>query len=499
MRKVLVANRGEIALRIIRACHELGLAAVAVYSDADAGALHARAADEAYRLGPAPSTESYLRIDRLIEIARQSGADAVHPGYGFLAERAEFARACLDAGLIFVGPPPGAVEAMGDKVRARQAVIAHGVPTVPGTTEEVADLAEAAAVAERIGYPVMLKAAAGGGGKGMRVVGRPDELEAALRQASNEARAAFGHGGLYVEKLLTEVRHVEIQVLADAHGNVIHLGERECSIQRRHQKLIEEAPSAALDPELRARMGEAAVAAARSVGYVNAGTVEFLLTPEREFYFLEMNTRLQVEHPVTELVTGIDLVQAQMRVAAGEPLPWRQADIALRGHAIECRLSAEDPRNGFLPSIGRVRAVREPSGPGVRVDSALYPGLEVSLYYDPMLAKLIVWAPTREGAIARMQRALGEVRVLGIATNVDFHRAVMADARFRAGELSTAYLDTPPPLPEAGAAETAAAVAAALLEHARRSHPATALSVATGATETSNWRVAGRLHALRRL
>ena len=468
--KVLVANRGEIAVRIIRACRELGIATVAVYSEADRRAPHVFAADEAVLIGPAPAAESYLRIDTLVDVARDRGCDAVHPGYGFLAERAPFARAVEEAGLTFVGPPAAAIEAMGDKTRARTAMTEAGVPVVPGTAEALADADQARGVAEDVGYPVMLKAAAGGGGKGMRVVREPGELVSAYEAASREAEAAFGDGSVYVEKFLDGPRHIEIQVLADHHGTVLHLGERECSIQRRHQKMIEEAPSAVVSPELRQEMGEAAVAAARAVDYRNAGTVEFLYQ-DGAFYFLEMNTRIQVEHPVTELVTGVDLVQWQLRVAAGEPLSLAQEDVTWSGHAIECRITSEDPDHGFLPSSGRIELLAIPSGPGVRWDGGIQEGDEVSLFYDPMLAKLVVHAPSREAAIARMLRALGELRVVGVETSAPFHRRVLQEADFRAGEIDIRYLEKHPELVEQApqpASLRAAALAAALLAEEER-------------------------------
>jgi acetyl-CoA carboxylase, biotin carboxylase subunit len=470
LEKVLIANRGEIALRVVRACRELGMTSVAVYSDADRHAPHVLAADEAVRLGPAPAAESYLRIDALLDAARARGCDAIHPGYGFLAERAPFARAVEEAGLTFVGPPAHAIDAMGDKTRARQAMMDAGVPVVPGTARPLADLDEAGAVAADVGYPVMLKAAAGGGGKGMRVVSEPGELAAAFESASREALGAFGDGSVYIERFLMGPRHIEIQVLADAHGNTIHLGERECSIQRRHQKMIEEAPSPAVDPDLRGRMGRAAVAAAEAVGYQNAGTVEFLVQ-DGEFFFLEMNTRIQVEHPVTELVTGLDLVQWQLRIAGGEPLDVRQDQVRWRGHAIECRITSEDTTRGFLPSTGRIELLQHPSGPGVRWDGGVQEGDEVSLYYDPLLAKLIVHGPTREQAIRRMARALSELRVVGVETSAPFHRRVLLEPDFRAGRLDIRYIELHPELLDVGPgpeAVQAGAVAAALLAEEER-------------------------------
>jgi acetyl-CoA carboxylase, biotin carboxylase subunit len=474
LEKVLIANRGEIALRVVRACREMGIRSVAVFSEADRHAPHVLAADEAVLLGPPPAAQSYLRIERLLEAAHARGCDAVHPGYGFLAERAPFARAVEDAGLVFVGPPASAIDAMGDKTRARQAMLAAGVPVVPGTAHALADADEAAAVAEEVGYPVMLKAAAGGGGKGMRIVVHQDELAPAFESAAREAQAAFGDGSVYIERYLDGPRHIEIQVLADAHGAIVHLGERECSIQRRHQKMIEEAPSPVVDADLRERMGGAAVAAARAVGYRNAGTVEFLLQGG-EFFFLEMNTRIQVEHPVTELVTGVDLVQWQLRVAGGERLSFGQEDVRWLGHAIECRITSEDPHHGFLPSTGRIDLLQVPSGPGVRWDGGVLEGDEVSLFYDPLLGKLIVHASTRELAIERMTRALSEFRVAGVETSAPFHRRVLEEADFRAGRIDIRYIEHHPALLEREPAEAtlqACALAGALLadeERQRRS------------------------------
>jgi acetyl-CoA carboxylase, biotin carboxylase subunit len=488
--KILVANRGEIALRVIRAAHELGVKAVAVYSEADRLAPHVLAADEAYLIGPAPSAQSYLRGDVLIDVAQRSGAEAIHPGYGFLSERAPFIQAVRDAGLVFIGPSPEAVTAMGDKTAARSRMIDAGVPVVPGTKEALADAAEARRVAGEIGYPVLLKAAAGGGGKGMRVVQTEEEIERAFLAAGNEAQAAFGDRSVYIEKYLEGPRHIEIQLLADRHGNTLHLGERECSIQRRHQKLIEEAPSAVLTPEERSAMGAMAVAAARAVSYEGAGTVECLYQ-NGEFYFLEMNTRIQVEHPVTELVTGVDLVQWQIRIAAGEKLPFTQDDVRWEGHAIECRITSEDPANSFLPSTGRIQNLVVPSGPGVRWDGGIVPGFEVGLSYDPMLAKLIVHAPTRIQAIERMKRALLELRVEGVDTAVPFHLRVMDEPDFRAGRLDIRYLDkheeVMSPRPDEELLR-AAALAAALLEEERRNQRAVPRVQASASAGGSAWR-----------
>jgi acetyl-CoA carboxylase, biotin carboxylase subunit len=439
--KVLIANRGEIALRVIRACQELGIKTVAVYSEADARAPHVREADEAVLIGPAPSRESYLRGDKIIEAAKATNAQAIHPGYGFLSEREWFARAVRDAGVVWIGPPAEAIAAMGSKTAARALAIENDVPIVPGTIEPLENAKEAEALARKFGYPILLKAAAGGGGKGMRVVSTPKELASALDAARREAKAAFGDDAVYLEKFIAQPRHVEIQILADSHGNVLSLGERECSVQRRHQKMIEEAPSVAVTPELRRRMGETAVRAARAAGYVNAGTCEFLLDQSRDFYFLEMNTRLQVEHPVTELVTGIDLVQWQLRIAAGEKLPFKQEEIVPRGWAMECRITSEDAANNFLPSTGRIEHLHLPSGPGVRWDGGVESGSDVGLYYDPMLAKLIVWGADREQAVTRMRRALVDLIILGIETSRDFHVRVMDDHEFRRGAIDIQWLE----------------------------------------------------------
>ena len=442
-RKVLVANRGEIAVRIVRALREAAVPSVAVYSDADRASLAVQMADEAVRIGPSPASDSYLRADNIIDAARKAGADAIHPGYGFLSENADFAEACEAAGIVFIGPPASVIRQMGSKTAARQLAIAAGAPVVPGTESAIQDLDAARETARGLGYPVLLKAAAGGGGRGMRRVDREPELEAAIRDASSEALRSFGNGEVYIEKLVMEPRHIEIQVLGDRHGHLIHLGERECSIQRRHQKVIEECPSPVMaeHPDLRLRMGEAALNIARTAGYRNAGTVEFLVDRDCKFYFLEMNTRLQVEHPVTELVTGLDLVQWQLRIAAGEALTVRQEDVTWNGSAVECRIYAEDPDHQFMPSPGRITRLREPAGPGVRLDSGVYEGWNVPLDYDPLLAKLAVWAPTRAAAVARMRRALLEYEIGGIRTNREWFGEIMLDEAFRAGTLSTAFLD----------------------------------------------------------
>jgi acetyl-CoA carboxylase biotin carboxylase subunit len=439
--KVLVANRGEIAVRIIRACREMGIRSVAVFSEADRSALHVRLADEAHSIGPPPSSESYLRIERVVQAAEASGADAVHPGYGFLAENADFARACEERGLVFIGPRSETIALMGEKTAARREAVAAGVPVVPGTLEPLADDQALAREAARIGYPIMLKAAAGGGGKGLRLVKSESELSSALARARSESQTAFGDDAVYLEKAIVRPRHIEIQVLADAHGSTLHLFERECSVQRRHQKVIEESPSPFVTPELRHRMGALAVALAARVGYVGAGTLEFLVDEERNPYFLEMNTRLQVEHPVTEEVTGIDIVETQIRVARGEPLPFGQADVEQRGHAIECRVYAEDPTAGFLPSPGRIAGLRVPGGPGVRDDSGVYEGWEVPVHYDPLISKLIVRAGTRDAAIQRMQRALSEYRVLGIETTLPFFERALRHPAFVAGDTDTSFVE----------------------------------------------------------
>jgi acetyl-CoA carboxylase biotin carboxylase subunit len=419
----------------------MNIATVAVYSDADRGALHARMADEAIYIGPAPSRESYLAIDKIIRVAQRISAEAIHPGYGFLAENANFAQACQDSGITFIGPSPGAIALMGSKVESRRTVSRFGVPMVPGTMDPIAGENDARSIAQSLGYPVMLKASAGGGGKGMRLLHSEAELSSALSGAIAEAMAAFGDGAIYMEKFVEEPRHIEIQVLADQYGNSVYLGERECTIQRRHQKVIEECPSPIVDPDLRERMGRAALNVVRAADYTNAGTVEFLVDRNREFYFLEMNTRLQVEHPVTELVTGYDLVKEQIRIAAGAKLPFSQEDVVMKGAAIECRIYAEDPENNFFPSPGTIRMLQTPSGPGVRDDSGVYEGWTVPIEYDPLISKLVTWGPTRDDAIQRMQRALGEYRVEGIETNLNFFRQVLDDSAFRNGQFDTSFIE----------------------------------------------------------
>jgi acetyl-CoA carboxylase biotin carboxylase subunit len=440
-KKVLVANRGEIAVRIIRACREMGIETVAVFSEADRVALHVRQADEAYAVGPAPSRDSYLRIDRILEVARKTGAEAIHPGYGFLAESAEFAGACEAAGVVFIGPKSETIALMGEKTSARREAVAAGVPVVPGTLEPLADDLAIARAAEGIGFPLMLKAAAGGGGKGLRFVARAEDLEAATARARSEASSAFGDDRVYIERAVLGPRHIEIQVLADNHGNAVHLFERECSIQRRHQKVIEESPSPFVTPEMRERMGALAVALVKRVGYVNAGTLEFLVDQDRNPYFLEMNTRLQVEHPVTEMVTGEDLVKLQIRIAQGETLPFKQEDLRQRGHSIECRVYAEDPDHGFLPSPGRILALRPPGGPGVRDDSGVYEGYEVPIHYDPLISKLSVYGYSRRDAILRMRRAVSEYKVLGIKTTLPFFERVLHHPGFLAGDYDTSFVE----------------------------------------------------------
>ncbi len=507
-KKVLIANRGEIALRVIRACQELGIKTVAVYSEADVRAPHVREADEAVLIGPPPSSQSYLLGDKIIEAAKLTKAEAIHPGYGFLSEREWFARAVRDAGIVWIGPPAEAIAAMGSKTAARTLAVANGVPVVPGTTEPLENAKEAEKIAKKFGYPVLLKAAAGGGGKGMRVVTEPKELSAALDAARREAKAAFGDEAVYLEKFVTRPRHVEIQILADSHGNVLSLGERECSVQRRHQKMIEESPSVAVTPEIRKRMGETAVRAARAAGYVNAGTCEFLLADSGEFYFLEMNTRLQVEHPVTELVTGIDIVQWQLRIAAGERLPFRQEEIVPKGWAFECRITSEDASNNFLPSTGRIHHLHLPSGAGVRWDGGVESGSEVGLYYDPMLAKLIVWGADRAQAVTRMRRALVDLIILGVETSRDFHIRVMDDDEFQRGAIDIQWLERKlasilerPPSAES---VRVAAIAGAML--AERDKAARATSTDSGSAAfpagrrdgaPDSWKQAARGEALR--
>ena len=440
-RKILIANRGEIAVRIARACREMGITPVAVYSDADRAALHVRLSGEAYPIGPAPSRESYLRIDKIIDVARRAECDALHPGYGFLAENLELARACTEGAITFIGPSPEAMERLGSKTAARQHAARAGVPIVPGVAEPIENPQDAGRIAQELGYPVLLKAVAGGGGKGMRLVADASQMASAWRDATSEALNAFGDAHVYLERYLERPRHIEIQIFGDSYGHVVHLGERECSIQRRHQKVLEESPSPFMTPELRRSMGEAAVKLAGEAGYANAGTVEFLVDAARSFYFLEVNTRLQVEHPVTEMVTGLDLVKLQIRVAAGEQLPFTQNDVTLSGHAIECRLYAEDPDNNFFPSPGVIVSRSAPAGPGIRLDDGVYEGFTVSAEYDPLLSKLIAWGSDRAEAIARLERALAEYSVTGIKTNAGLFRNILQDPQFVSGEIFTRWLD----------------------------------------------------------
>jgi acetyl-CoA carboxylase biotin carboxylase subunit len=505
-KKIVIANRGEIAVCVMCACHELGIATVAVYSEVDRAALHVREADEAYLIGPAPAAESYLRMDKILDVAKRTGADAIHPGYGFLSENAKFAQACADAGVKFIGPSSQAMEMMGSKTRARREMEKAGVPFVPGTSRGLASAEEGALVAERIGYPVMLKAAAGGGGKGMRLVHTRAELRTALESAQSEAQRSFGDGEVYIEKAIVNPRHIEMQVLADEHGNTVWLGERECSIQRRHQKVLEESPSPIVDSDMRRRMGEVAVKVAQAANYTNAGTVEFLVDQEKKFYFLEMNTRLQVEHPVTELTTGLDLVHLQIRIAAGEKLPFGQADVEIRGHAIECRIYAEDPDKNYFPSPGKITMLLEPSGPGIRRDSGMYEVWSVPIDYDPLLAKLIGYG---KQAMMRLERALSEYFVAGIKTNISLFQRILRDADFQSGKLDTGYLDRL--LVKAGAPiassttetdlktmETISTIAAgmfAVLDPA--SQPGKNGNAESAAAVSSNWKQKGRSEALR--
>ncbi|HTT77261.1 MAG TPA: acetyl-CoA carboxylase biotin carboxylase subunit [Candidatus Binataceae bacterium] len=503
-KRILIANRGEIAVRVIRACRDLGVETVAVFSEADRTALHVREADYAVLVGPPPAAQSYLNVEKILEAARSTGAEAVHPGYGFFSENAGFARAVADAGLVFIGPPPDAIVRMGDKVEARKLMAAAGVPVVPGSPGTLETEAEVRAVAKKIGFPIMLKAAAGGGGKGMRLVERDDELASAVRTVASEAKSSFGDGRFYVEKFVTRPRHIEVQVFADQHGNTVHLFERECSIQRRNQKVVEESPSPFVTPAMRNEMGEVAVKAARAVNYVGAGTIEFLADAGRNFYFLEMNTRIQVEHPVTELVTGTDLVKAQIEVAAGAILPFKQSDLTQRGWAVECRIYAEDPAAGFAPAPGRITTLRLPDGPGVRVDAGVYEGAEVSLYYDPMIAKLATWGGDRMEAIARMRRALSEFRIAGeLTTNLAFHRWIVNNPRYIAGDLDTNFINAEfdPALLTGSDDDTrvAAMLAAAVSAQGNHNHGLPAPASANPSAEIpSPWRILGRLDMLRR-
>src|ERR1700690_3506513 len=506
-KKILIANRGEIAVRVMRACRELGIPSVAVYSDVDRASLHVRHADEAYHIGPAAATESYLNFAKILDVAKRSGADAIHPGYGFLSENAKFAYACADAGVKFIGPSPASMEMMGSKTRARQEMEKAGVPFVPGTARGLESVEQAEQVAAQIGYPVMLKASAGGGGKGMRLVHKLEELESALEAAQSEAERAFGDREVYIEKAILNPRHIEMQVLADEHGNTVYLGERECSIQRRHQKVLEESPSPIVDADMRQRMGEVAVRVARAAGYTNAGTVEFLVDRDKNFYFLEMNTRLQVEHPVTELITGLDLVHLQIRIASGEKLPFKQADVLIRGNAIECRIYAEDPDNNYFPSPGKIEVLLQPSGPGIRRDSGMYEGWNVPIDYDPLLAKLIGFGTDRQQAIMRLQRALYEYFVAGIKTNISLFQRILRDADFQAGRVDTGYLDpllkSKSPAVQGGDADIAAIAAGifAILDPASPVAGNGNLSLnsrngADGRITASGWKRAARIEGL---
>jgi acetyl-CoA carboxylase, biotin carboxylase subunit len=504
-KKILIANRGEIAVRILRACREMGIASVAVYSDVDRASLHVRHADEAYAIGAAAAAESYLNIGKILEVARHSRAEAIHPGYGFLSENAHFAQACADAGVKFIGPTPAAMEMMGSKTRARQAMQAAGVPMVPGSSRGL-EAAEAARLAADVGYPIMLKAAAGGGGKGMRLVRSAEELPSSFEAARSEAERAFGDGEVYVEKFIENPRHIEMQVLADECGNTVYLGERECSIQRRHQKVLEESPSPIVDPEMRRRMGEVAVRVAQAAGYTNAGTVEFLVDERKKFYFLEMNTRLQVEHPVTELITGLDLVHLQIRIACGERLSFAQEDVQVRGHAMECRIYAEDPDNNFFPSPGRITLLLAPAGPGIRRDSGMYEGWTVPIEYDPLLAKLIAYGSDRQQTVMRLRRALHEYFVGGIKTNIPLFRRILRDPEFAAGNIDTGFLERLLSRPESDPVRkehgTVAAIAAgifAVLEGPTEAQSGASATNGAGGMqgEGTTWKQAARREARR--
>lgn len=496
--KILIANRGEIAVRVIRACREMGIGAVAVYSEADRASLHVRLADEAYLIGPPPSAQSYLNVDRIIETAKTAGAEAIHPGYGFLSENPDFAMRCEQERLVFIGPSSQAIRAMGGKTAGRSLAAKVGVPVVPGATRELSDQEVLQAVKE-IGLPVVIKATAGGGGKGMRIVTTEADLAGAIRAARSEASSSFGNPAVYVERYLGGARHIEMQILADGKGHVVYLGERECSLQRRHQKVVEESPSPFVDADLRARMGEAAVKLAKAAGYTNAGTMEFLVDSNRNFYFLELNARLQVEHPVTEMVTGLDLVKEQIRIAAGEPISVRQDDIRLRGHAIECRIYAEDPFNNFMPSPGRIHTLRSPSGPGIRIDSGIYEGCEVPIYYDPIMSKLIAWGRDRDEAIRRMRRALGEYVILGVKTSIPLHLRILEDPQVLAGQIHTRFLEEWLAKGFVGAKEglaEIALVAGSLYLHTKK--PSVPVSAGQGGSVESLWKLAARHEAVRR-
>lgn len=497
--KLLIANRGEIALRIMRTAKEMQIKTVAIFSEADRKSLHVRFADEAYCVGPAPSSQSYLNQDAIVTIALECGADSIHPGYGFLSENASFATKVRAAGLVFVGPSAHSIEVMGSKLAAKQSALQYGIPMVPGTEEAITDIAKAKTLAASIGYPILIKASAGGGGKGMRVVEKEEDFESQMERAVSEAQASFGDGAVFIEKYVSSPRHIEVQVLGDQHGSIIHLFERECSVQRRHQKVIEEAPSSVLTPDLRARIGEAAVKAARSCGYFNAGTVEFIMDESLNFYFLEMNTRLQVEHPVTEMITGIDLVRAQIRIAEGHPLPFNQEDIQMRGHSIELRVYAEDPQNGFLPDIGTLHRYVRPQGNGIRVDDGFEQGMEIPIYYDPMIAKLVVYAQTREEAIAKMIRAIDEYAITGVANTLDFGKFVMSHEAFVTGRFDTHFVAkyfTPETLQSKPSKEELTAaydVAAKLYQHLRNDAMVLNNSVNQIVKPESRWRARKRI------
>jgi acetyl-CoA carboxylase biotin carboxylase subunit len=500
-KRILIANRGEIAVRVIRACRELGIESIAVYSEADRAALHVREADYAVLVGPAPAAQSYLNTEKILDAAKRTCAEAIHPGYGFFSENADFARAVEKAGIVFIGPPPKAIERMGDKVEARKAMTAAGVPVVPGSPDTLETEAQVRAIAKEIGFPIMVKAAAGGGGKGLRLLEHEKDLATVVRTVSSEAKASFGDGRFYVEKFLRKPRHIEVQVFADKHGNTVHVFERECSIQRRHQKVVEESPSPFVTPEMRAKMGEVAVRAAKAVKYVGAGTIEFLADADHNFYFLEMNTRIQVEHPVTEMVTGVDLVRLQIEVAAGAKLPFKQSDLKQNGWAVECRIYAEDPNAGFVPAPGKIETLKFPEGPGVRNDAGVYAGAHVPVFYDPMISKLAVWGATRAQAIERMRRALAEIQIAGeLTTNLDFHRWLMAHPRFFAGDFDTNFITQEwHPAPSADGKDPERLAAIILAAHAAQQsgNHANGREAPSG-PRISPWKSLGRLDMMRR-
>jgi acetyl-CoA carboxylase biotin carboxylase subunit len=502
-KRILIANRGEIAVRVIRACRELGVESVAVFSDADRASLHVREADFAVNVGPPPAAESYLNTERIIDAAARTGAEAVHPGYGFFSENANFARAVEAAGLVFIGPPPSAIEQMGDKVAARRLMAAAGVPVVPGSPGTLETEDEVRAIANSIGYPIMLKAAGGGGGKGLRLVENDQDLASLVRRVISEAQSSFGDSRFYVEKFVKQPRHIEVQVFADGHGNTLHLFERECSIQRRHQKVAEESPSPFVNPAMRSAMGEVAVKAARAVGYLGAGTIEFLADADRNFYFLEMNTRIQVEHPVTELVTGVDLVKLQIRVAAGEPLPFTQQELQQRGWALECRVYAEDPVAGFAPAPGKIETMQVPDGPGIRIDAGVYEGAEVPIFYDPIICKLVAWGHDRNEAIARMRRALDEFKITGnLTTNLDFHRWLVRHPRFLKGDFDTGFIGQEyrgeSNAQDHDSARLAAILTAAFVASRDANHTNASAPPVAAPAAVSAWKTLSRIDLLRR-